>query len=250
MDLSEIPQRAFARHPWEVARLRFFTRVLAEAGVQPHRILDAGAGDGWFSKELSAATYPDADITCFDPQYTAEQLRQFSADAGRVAFTTQLPAGPFDLLFLLDVMEHVEDDLGLLRSLAATLAPGAYAAISVPAWQGLMTEHDHRLRHFRRYSPEQAKGVLLSAGLEILASGGLFHGLLAPRGLTWAYEQLRPPTRGAVLPEGGWQHGPWVTRAVQTALALDNRVSRSLAKRGLDVPGLSWWALCRLPRSA
>ena len=51
MDLSELPDREFLRHPWELARARFFAGELRRSGLLsgPQRLLDVGAGDGWFA---------------------------------------------------------------------------------------------------------------------------------------------------------------------------------------------------------
>jgi hypothetical protein len=252
MDLCEIPQGTFQRHPWEVARLRFFARVLRSHGVlaRTHRVLDAGAGDGWFSGQLLRDLPADARIVCWDAHYAPEQLARFNAAGGAQSFTASWPEGRFDLLLLLDVLEHVEDDRGFLGKLVDALEPGAATLISVPAWQALYTEHDRRLKHFRRYAPGQALEVLRGSGLVLEAQGGLFHSLLAARGLAWAKEKLAPPApSGSAEDLGTWRHGPLLTRAVQGALELDNRLSHLLSARHLDVPGLSWWALCRKPSS-
>src|ERR1700677_359495 len=119
MDLCEITQGNGRRHPWEVSRLRFFTRVLQDqrrlGGV--HRVLDAGAGDGWFSSQLAQRLPGDSSITCWDAHYTAEQLATLRASSRRQTFTTELPTTRFDLLLLLDVLEHVEDDAPFLKRL-------------------------------------------------------------------------------------------------------------------------------------
>src|SRR4051812_43191261 len=72
MDLSERPERAGARHPWEKARFRFFHDVLEHARLPANapRVLDAGAGDAWFSSELLASLGASATITCWDAEYS------------------------------------------------------------------------------------------------------------------------------------------------------------------------------------
>jgi SAM-dependent methyltransferase len=251
MDLREVPRGTFAtfatsaRHPWEVARLRFFARLLRDAKVRARRVLDGGSGDGWFSRELVAHLPDDARVTCFDTGYTDEQLATLNARGDRQTFTARLPRGHFDLLLLMDVLEHVEDDAGFLRSLAALLGPGATALISVPAWPLLFTAHDRRLLHFRRYTPEGGLALLRTCGLSVEAHGGLFHAPLAVRGLAWLYERARGRPDDGDDHELAWRHGPFVTRVVERALALDNDLSSAFARRGRDVPGLSWWALCR-----
>lgn len=52
---------------------------------------------------------------------------------------------------LMDVLEHVEDDHGLLASLVGALAPGGLVLVTVPADMALWSEQDERLGHHRRY---------------------------------------------------------------------------------------------------
>ncbi len=55
---------------------------------------------------------------------------------------------------MLDVIEHVEDDVGFVRDVVdGSLAPGGWVLVSVPAYQSLFSSHDRALKHFRRYAP-------------------------------------------------------------------------------------------------
>src|SRR5207245_11013821 len=47
----------------------------------------------------------------------------------------------FDLTTLLDVIEHVDDDLGVLREAHHYLKPGGWAIVTVPAYQVLWRPH-------------------------------------------------------------------------------------------------------------
>jgi hypothetical protein len=255
MDLHELPDRPFQRHPWEVARARFFCALLGSrvAMERPLRIMDVGAGDGYLAHQLLGGAPAGTEIVCFDPHYTDDQLARLGQGNG-VSFTRAQPQGQFDLILLLDVIEHVADDHELLVRSASTLTEGGAILISVPAWGSLYTRHDLFLGHHRRYRPGQLRAVVARAGLRVEAGGGLFHSLLAVR----AAEKLAELGRGIrsrPIPEqfgggdeagvGQWKGGPALTRVIGTMLALDNRASSATAALGLGVPGLSTWALCR-----
>ena len=244
MDLREAREGAL-RHPWEVARFRFFGEVLRKGGLldRPARVLDVGAGDAWFARQLFARLHRGSELVCWDTGYVDGAGAE---DAG-LKFVRERPPGQRDLLLLLDVLEHVDDDAAFLRTLVdENTHSESHVLVSVPAWQALFTSHDTFLHHFRRYSPAQARALLARGGLRIVREGGLFHSLLLPRALSKVVEEVsdrllgRKPTQTPVE----WNGGPMLTNAVATALAGDNALSHMLARRGLSVPGLSWWALC------
>jgi SAM-dependent methyltransferase len=253
MDLSEEPAQSLSideRHPWEVSRFKFFRRVVADVAADRHpkNILDAGAGDAWFSQVLGPSLPVEVNVTCWDAYYTPDRVAAIAADAGpRYSFVSERPSETFDLVLLLDVLEHVEDDAGFLGAIVReNLAPGGSVLVSVPAWQRLFTNHDLRLRHHRRYAPAEAASLLEGAGLTIVRRGGLFHSLLVPRALGKLRETLIPPeTSNDAPPALRWRAGALARRAVDLALAVDNEVSWVAAERGAELPGLSWWALCK-----
>ena len=68
-------------------------------------------------------------------------------------------AGDADAFLLMDVLEHVEDDRGLLAEVVGSLRPGGHILITVPADMRLWTEHDVSHGHHRRYDPEMLRAV-------------------------------------------------------------------------------------------
>src|SRR5438105_995889 len=174
MDLSEIPSQPFRRHPWEEARFRFVYRVLRGAGLDASaaRILDAGAGDGWLAAQLIGRMALGTEIVCWDPGYASQAGPPGAGEAAGVRFVAARPDGWFDVLLLLDVLEHVENDQSFVGSLVAeNLRPGATVLTTVPAWPWLFSPHDAGLKHFRRYRPADCARMLEAAGLEIVESG-------------------------------------------------------------------------------
>jgi hypothetical protein len=147
---------------------------------------------------------------------------------------------------MLDVVEHVGDDVGFVTNIVDTcLGDDGWILVSVPAYQSLFTSHDAAVKHFRRYSPNRCAEMLRSAGLRVEFQGGLFHSLLAVRSAQAARERLKKPSKEWVG-AGGWSGGPRLTRVVTRALGAESRMSMLLgtkAKRTL--PGLSYWAFCR-----
>ncbi|HRI67158.1 MAG TPA: methyltransferase domain-containing protein [Polyangium sp.] len=249
MDLSERPDHVGARHPWEKSRFRFFRDVLEHAhwSSSALRVLDAGAGDAWFSTQLLESMPDITRITCWDAEYSDALIADLRATTpDRIEFRRERPDTQFDLVLLLDVLEHVPDDRSFLKTIVETnLATDGFVLISVPAWQILFSSHDTRLRHYRRYSPEECRRVIDDTGLQIVRQGGLFHSLLAPRTAQVVKEKLLGANHDGSPPKLDWNAGALVTRIIDTALHADNYVSHRLADIGINVPGMSYWALCK-----
>jgi SAM-dependent methyltransferase len=235
MDLTE---RAAddTRHPWEVARARFFTELARRVLPPGGRVLDVGAGDAYVGRMLAAQ---GVTVAVWDRDYTDAERAALASE--NIEAVRTRPDGPFDVALMLDVLEHVDDDAALLADVLALLPRGGKVIVSVPAWPSLMSLHDMRLRHRRRYTPRACRRLLGAAGVQILESGGLFHALLPPRALGIALSNR-------LLVEGpagadAWRARGAVDTVVQLALRADNLLSRAFARVRLDVPGLSFFAL-------
>lgn len=229
------------RHPWEAARARFFLDLLDRhhAVAASSRVLDVGAGDAYFARRL-LSRFPGAEVVAWDSGYTDDEVRALSG--GALTATRQPPPGTFDLVLLLDVIEHLDDEGPLLEHLRHALTPGARVLVSVPAWQKLHGSHDMRLRHRRRYDPRDARALLENSGFIVVEHGGLFHSLLVPRALSVAVEARLGVTLAG---DGvGAVPGAMMRKALSGVLSADNALSAAFSRAGLEVPGLSWWALC------
>jgi 2-polyprenyl-3-methyl-5-hydroxy-6-metoxy-1,4-benzoquinol methylase len=247
VDLVERRAGGIHRHPWELARARFFAELLRrlEAWPSTRAVLDVGAGDAWLAGELARAA-PGVEFVCWDAGYEAADLDTSTAASPRLRLTAQAPTGRFDALLLLDVIEHVEDDRGFLREVTErNLSDDGWALVSVPAYQSLFSDHDVALRHFRRYAPDQCRRVLEGAGLRVVAEGGLFLSLLVARWLQVRTHRLRRG-RAEATGVGAWQREDRVSRALTAILGTEARVDAWVGARGTPVvPGLSYWAFCR-----
>jgi SAM-dependent methyltransferase len=168
-------------HWWYRARRDILSDYLTRYGAVPKgaRILEIGCGTGHNLPMLS--TFGEVDAIEIDPaarEIASERLGRPVGDAP----LPELPGvarGSYDLVAVLDVVEHIEDDVAALRGMASLLKPGGKILIAVPAHQWLWSAHDVVNHHHRRYS----KGSLVEA---IEAAG------LKPRKLTYFNSLLFP----------------------------------------------------------
>ena len=70
-------------------------------------------------------------------------------------------------LYTSNVLEHIEDDVEVLRSIRSKMLPNAKIAIYVPAFPFLYSSLDHNAGHFRRYTKKELILKVVSAGFKV-----------------------------------------------------------------------------------
>ena len=168
-------------HWWYRARRDILSDYLTRYGALPRdaRILEIGCGTGHNLPML--ASFGDVDAIEIDPAARAIASERL----GRPVGDAPLPAlpgvarGSYDLVAVLDVVEHIEDDVAALKGMASLLKPGGKILIAVPAHQWMWSAHDVVNHHHRRYSKATLKTAIERAGLKP-DKLGYFNTLLFP----------------------------------------------------------------------
>ena len=246
MDLVESALFQGTRHPWETARVDAVRRLLAgRRSGDGLRVLDVGCGDGYVSRMLfGGGVSAQADLV--DTGFTEEAAARMDNAGGRFRFhrTMESAGADYDLILLLDVLEHAEDAAALLAAAAARLAENGAMLVTVPAFNALFSSHDRFLRHHRRYSLGQLTGLGTGLGLRVVGSGYLFFSLLAPRIVSVILERTGLVS-GQATGVGAWNGGPWVTGLISGYLGLENSIMIQLSGMGICPPGLTAWMICK-----
>ncbi len=176
MDLKEtdILGGDISQHWYYRSKAKAMTRLLGKAQIST--ILDVGAGSGFFSRHLLANSSAN-DAWCVDISYDDDSD---ALENGKpVHFRRSIDQLDADLVLLMDVLEHVNDDVGLLDHYANKVPRGARFLISVPAFQFLWSDHDVFLEHKRRYQLKQIEDVTRRAGLTVVR-GAYYFGAVFP----------------------------------------------------------------------
>ena len=99
----------------------------------------------------------------------------------RQAPATDLPYedGRYDLVTLLDVIEHIEDDDAALSEARRVLRPGGLALLTVPAYTWMWGRQDEISHHMRRYTRPRLNATLIDSGFEVVRAT-YFNTLLFP----------------------------------------------------------------------
>jgi len=239
------------KHFWYRGRHRF-----VRAAVRKHlsgrladpaalSALDLGGGCGGWVSYLDHNGPPFRELAMADSSLDALRLARQAVPKSVRCYNVSiydLPwTGRWDIVFVLDVLEHLADDAGALREIARTVKPGGLIIATVPALMAFWSYTDVVGGHHRRYSRGELQALGHRAGLEILDTR-YFMFLLSP--ILWASrkrvaaangqtpEQLRqlsekshlvpPPAVNTLLtaafgsetPLGLHLHFPWGTSAL------------------------------------
>ena len=168
-------------HWWYVARRDILHDYIARYAGLPKdaRILEIGCGTG--HNLVMLRQFGDVDAIEIDD--AAREIA--SKRLGKPVSAAPLPElpgverGAYDMIAVLDVVEHIEDDVAALKAMKDCLKPGGKILIAVPAHQWMWSAHDVVNHHHRRYSKTSLKAAIAAAGLET-RKFGYFNSLLFP----------------------------------------------------------------------
>jgi SAM-dependent methyltransferase len=168
-------------HWWFVARRKILAEVVRRV-VQPSkraRVLEVGCGTGHNLQMLGAFGKLDAcELDAIARGMASDRLGRPVLEA-RLPDLSMFKAGSYDLIALLDVLEHVPDDSGSLTAIRKLLKPGGALLLTVPANKWMWSAHDVAHHHFRRYTRTELAKRFREAGFEVQLLS-YFNSLLFP----------------------------------------------------------------------
>lgn len=210
MDLKEVGLVDPAQHWYYRSKFVGLRQALLECRAgRFNRVLDVGAGSGYFSEQMVRDGMCSRRV-CVDPHYSDSQLSE-QVDALFVREADSETVGTCDVALFIDVLEHVDDDVALLRNYVGSLVPGSLVVVSVPAFQSLWSGHDEFLEHRRRYRLDGLTRVVEAAGLSARSERYLFGSGFVPAWVSRklatggeAKSQLQPLNRRLDRAVGAW----------------------------------------------
>jgi SAM-dependent methyltransferase len=145
--------------------------VLVEKHLVGPDVLDVGCGTGGFIIFAANKGYAvqGIDVSPLMVENARARLRSCGLSQHLIRRSDLHSVdGRFSTVTLLDVIEHVEDDVGMIRKAARLVLPGGRMIVSVPAIPSLFGPRDRRLGHFRRYSCHTLRCALAQSGLKLI----------------------------------------------------------------------------------
>ena len=155
---------------WFRSRNRLLIWALRRYFSGARSLLEIGCGTGFVLSGIAEAL-PTLSLCASEIQtdalnYAAKRIptaELIQIDARRIPFTEE-----FDVIGAFDVIEHIEDDVTVLKEMHRATAAGGGILLTVPQHPFLWSEYDVRACHVRRYRAKELREKVSAAGFEVL----------------------------------------------------------------------------------
>ncbi len=186
-------EHIYKHHWWYRAREWCILKVVHELYLnRPLKILEVGCGPGLLLPKLKQL----GKIEGIEPAESSfEYDEDISAKVHRISFpyeSNKLPSEHYDIILLLDTLEHIQDDEIALLEVNRLLKKGGFAVITVPAFMSLWGPHDLVNHHFRRYTLPEITKLISKAKLTKIWGAYFFGWCYIP---VWIVRRIRRISR-------------------------------------------------------
>ena len=120
-------------------------------------ILDFGAGNGEYANRFPPKHVHAVEI---DPDLLPLIKQPVYTDLNDLPFQ-------YDLIYTINVLEHIEHHGDIVKALYSKLKPGGRIKVFVPARQEIFSKMDEHVGHYRRYDKKMVRQILEDAGLQV-----------------------------------------------------------------------------------
>jgi SAM-dependent methyltransferase len=157
------------KHWWFVTKKEIVMDVIDRYLItkQNPKILDIGCGSGLMLNSLESVGQTFGMDMSDDAINFSKEI--FSGKVEKGFLPDQIPYEEnfFNLITALDVIEHIDDDVGSLKAMRAHLSPEGKAVITVPAYMFLWSKFDEINEHKRRYRLSELNAKLVKVGFTV-----------------------------------------------------------------------------------
>lgn len=154
-------------HWWWAGRRQIISQLITSK--KNLKILDIGFGTGetlcYLQEILETPLLHGVDTSIVAVRFAKSRGHKNVKKAS----ATKLPyrSNTFDVIFALDVIEHVEDDQKVFQEVYRVLKPGGQLIVTVPALPFIWSNHDSGQGHQRRYTRRRIVKLSQETGFQL-----------------------------------------------------------------------------------
>ena len=154
---------------WHCSRYFWIERILKNINCKYNQltVLDYGCGTGGFLYKLQSCFNFSNHIGVDASNIAIDMARRYGENYSVSQTINDNINLEIDVIFLMDVLEHIEFDEIFLDELFAKISSGARIVLSVPSLSFLMSSWDKTVGHFRRYDKKAIKLLFSKFDCEI-----------------------------------------------------------------------------------
>lgn len=155
------------KHWWFLGRRAIILDTLQRFSKRKGALLDVGLGTG-----LNASFFSNIGFAVEGVETSPEAIAIAKEKVPHLRIvqasfpSPAIPSSRYEVITMLDVLEHFEDDVAALSAAHEALAPGGILLITTPAFMFLWSGHDELAHHYRRYRKKELIKKLKDAHLE------------------------------------------------------------------------------------
>ncbi len=212
------------KHWWFKAKGEFFRKIVSTYNFDRKLILDAGCGTGHNLEFLrSQGNYVGTDVMFealeFCQEAGADLLVQ--GNLKNIGFRSKV----FDVVFSLDVIEHITDHASVMQELKRVLKDDGLLILCVPAFRFLWSPHDESLSHMRRYSKSDFTDLIEDSGFKIQRMGYLFGLIFLPVAVIRVFRKIFSKNYQSDTSSSCALLNDWLFRLLQWEVQMMSKVS-------------------------
>jgi SAM-dependent methyltransferase len=135
-------------------------------------VMEVGPGMGHFAAELDGLGLDRLVLADTEPYALARLRERYDGRDDVEVVELEVPGpveldSPVETIVAMNVIEHIEDEVGAMRDLATALVPGGRLVAWVPGYPSLYGDFDRKVGHVRRHTPATLRAAVEEAGLRV-----------------------------------------------------------------------------------